>query len=270
MMGALNQAAWSVPRRMLSVMPLIAAASVAYGGGWVSETSRSAPDAELCKLLLQRLNRFPERCVPDALETFPGFSSPPWESIDPSQHIDLIAKLKLYTGSLGAYLRSPPTNLDRFRPSAKEFVDQGGALEIWHVHLLSNYGDNGEHPAPRGEDQTVLLMTEKLGAVDPHLDCPGKTTKNWLRRTFIVTPDLKDPDARLGAGIAYALQLHHPVLYHGETLFIGGAMAYQTDNTLSDGATADVFKNFEPTGLQGAVCSFSHKKPKASSAEGRR
>ncbi len=199
------------------------AVSLAFGfanaqaAEWISETQASAADAPLCRALLARLRSFSERCAPDAVETYRGFADPPWESLDPNQHIDLIAKLTAYSsGGPNVYFQRP-IDLERFRVGATLFVDHGGVLQVWHTHLLSSFGDSATNPAPAG-DQTVVMMTTKAGAADLHTDCRGKTTRNWVRQTFIVLPDLSGPDPRVEQGTAYVLQSHRPVIYKGEVL----------------------------------------------------
>jgi hypothetical protein len=113
-------------------------------------------------------------------------------------------------------------------------------MQVWHTRLLSNLGDNADQPAPPGE-QTVVMLTTNVGVADPHADCPGKVTKNLYRPIFIVTGDLSGPDSRVGAGTAFVLNTHRPVIYKGKTLLIG---------------TEDIFENFPNAGMKGGVCSF--------------
>src|ERR1700722_15983214 len=174
--------------------------SSAHAASWQSHTQVSAPNAELCGALLKRLNSFSERCVADAVETYPAFSEPPWDTLDPSSHVDLIGKLVAYRSGANAFFRQQ-IDPSRLHTAGQYFVDHGGLIQVWRTRLLSNFGDSAEHPARPGE-QTVIMLTTKVGAADPLADCPGKVTKNWDRSVFIVLPDLSGPDPRVGNGTA--------------------------------------------------------------------
>ena len=238
---------------------------MAEAGHWILETSTSAPGSELCNELRNRLESTNARCVPDALETYSGFTSPRWEDLNPKLHLDLVAKLLAYRASGADLFFRQPMEMDRFRVGAAQLVEQGGELQVWHTRLLSNYGDNAEAPTPAG-DQTVVRLIEKLGSSDPHADCPGKSTKNWIRSNFIVLPDLSGPDPRVGQGTAYALRIHQPVIYKGSVVFIASTVTYVDDGVIRDGQ-ADVFEDFRDTGLEGGMCSFKFSKRRSSPTE---
>jgi hypothetical protein len=196
------------------------------------------------------LKNAPERCAADALETYPGFSSPPWKILDPHQHLDLLTALILMRD--GSPVNAIP-DLPPYRSRALAFIKRGGELRVWHTRLLSNYGEGAGSPTPPA-DQVVIVPFDKFEQQDPHADCPGKRSKGWQASTFVVLPDLSGPDPQVERGLAHALTLMQPVLYRGETLLIESAIEYGNDNRLRDG-DASAWRNFDPAGLR-PVCSF--------------
>jgi hypothetical protein len=103
-------------------------------------------------------------------------------------------------------------------------------------------------------------MTTKAPVAEPRLDCPGKVLRGWIRWTFIVLPDLSGPDPRVREGTAGALRDHFPVIYKGETLFIGETGISYAGNKILEGAL-DVFKDFPGSGVEGGVCNLKFAKP---------
>lgn len=233
-----------LPRRHI-VKPFVVGAaallgaSVAYADGWASKTQPDAPGVELCRALLHRLNDLGD-CAPDAIESYPGFSSPPWEALNPEQHIDLIARMIMarITGPAAA-MNASGVALENARRGARDFVEHGGILQMWRTQLLSNFGDERQQRAPPGL-QTVVQMIWN-GTSTGFGFCPGNSTKGWVRRTLLVTSDLSGLDVRLAPGIAAVLILHQPVLYKGRVLFI---------------SQTDVFQDVPGLGLTGGLCAF--------------
>jgi hypothetical protein len=252
-MLAVSKARWPVicGRSYGVLLHLLLGCSIAQAGEWVSETQPSTPEAQLCRELLQRLRSVPERCATDALETYAQFSSPPWQTLDPNEHLDLLTRLIL---NRSGPPRIPISDLTPYGPRALDFIKRGGELRVWHTRLMSNDGGGAESVAPPG-DQVVVLMLDKIELQDPREDCPGKRSKGWQPSTFVVLPDLSGPDPQVERGLAHALTLMQPVLYRGETLLIESAIGYQDDGKLWDGSDASVWKNFDPAGLR-PVCSF--------------
>lgn len=227
--------------------------TVAFAGTWKSETTPENPDAQLCSALQHHLNSVGEQCMEVALQTYPGFSSPPWEQLDPQEHLDLIARLIAYQAKGG--LDKNPVDLDRYRPAAMEFISQGGRLMLWRTHLLSNLGDNVDVPTPSG-DQLVVRLIYKPGITSEEAICKEKAIRVGMGPTFLVLPDLSGPDLRVGRGTAYVLQTHQPVIYRDEVVFIGTFVGYGPERRLLN-AQANVFKNYE-AGLKGGVCWFEY------------
>lgn len=193
--------------------------STAYASGWVSTTQPDAPNAELCRALLYRLNHTSARCTATAIAAYPEFQSPPWQTLDASKYIDLIAKLA-YVASPGwpdNLKKIPPQNWSHALAGAKEFVQEGGTLQIWHTRLLTHFGDSPNDTAPAG-DQAIALLSTKIGS-NAIAGCLASATFRWSR-TFVVLPDLSGPDMRVGYGIAALVRDNYPVLYKGQTLLI--------------------------------------------------
>jgi len=238
--------------------------SLSQAGEWVSETQSTAPDAELCQGVCHWLKNLPERCARDALESYPKFRSPPWEKLDPNQHMALL--IQLMENRYGPPMK-PVSDLEPFRNRASAFIQRRGELYVWRTRLMSNYGGGIESEIPPGQ-QTIVVMADNLGAVDTSGTCPGQHTKGWAYSTFVVLPDLSGLDPKVEHSLAHALALMQPVQSGGETLLIGNEMAYRKDGKVSDGAAASVWRDFDRAGLS-AACSFrfsgkdpAHKKGK--------
>jgi hypothetical protein len=213
--------------------------STAYASGWVSTTKPDAPNAELCRALLYRLNHTSTRCTSAAIATYPEFQSPPWETLDANKYIDLIAKL-LYVsvpvspGWGKALQKNPPPDWERARALARDLVKEGDTLQIWHTRLLAYFGDTPNDPAPP-ESQTIALLSTKAGSrAIP--GCPNSSSLRWSR-TFVILPDLSGPDLRVKRGPAALLINNYPVLYKGQTLLINqrAGVFDQKTNSLSGG-----------------------------------
>lgn len=199
--------------------------STAYASGWVSTTQPDAPNAELCQALLYRLNHTSADCILAAAGTYPGFTSPPWEMIDASKHIELIAKLK-YVGGPGwqeNLQKTPPPNWEHALEGAKEFVQEGGTLQIWHTRMFEYFGADREDPAPPGNQTITLLSTKQGSRAIPA--CPASASFRWSR-AFVVLPDLSGPDLRVQTGPAALLRDDYPVLYKGQTLLVNNALVF--------------------------------------------
>lgn len=221
---------------VLYALPLLLG-SLAYAGTWRSIVLAETPGAPLCESLATRLNAFPEECVSDAIETYPEFSEPPWRALDPRDYVDLIGKLIRYKSGRDLYF-SAPQNMNLVRGAGQHFVEHGGELRIWRTRLMSMEG-GATNAITDTAPQTVVLLVDKIGAAAPPA-CSGTTTKNWIRSTFIVLPDLSGPDPSVGQGLAYALSTRWPVLYRGQTLLINGTGA-STDHGKVIGGEFHVF-----------------------------
>src|SRR5258708_15301233 len=219
-----------------------------------SEATPDNPDAGLCEALQEHLNSVGEKCMEVGLQTYRGFSSPPWQNLDPHEHLELIARLIAYQAKGNLYFKKP-IDLERYLPEAMEFVKQGGRLLVWRTHLLSNLGDNVDVPSPPG-DQAVARLMYKPGITSYDAACEDKAIQVGMGPTFLVLRDLSGPDPRVGHGTAYALQTHQPMIYPNEVLSAGTFVNYGINRRLL-GAQADVFKNYD-AGLKGGVCTFDN------------
>ncbi len=225
---------------------------------WTSDVPvGEGPNCVLCTALQAHLNAEGTKCSEVAILTFPQFARPPWEALDTSQHIDLIARLMSYA-SVGESHFEEPIHLDSYYERAKEFVRSGGRLLIWHGHFLSNLGDNLEVPTPVG-DQNLVQLVYNPGIGNPYATskCKAKAAQLGLGPTFLVLPDLSRPDLRVGVGTAKVLQTHQPRIYRDQVLFVGSGVGYGPKGRLLS-AQADVFKNYERAGLKGGVCIFKY------------
>ncbi len=228
-------------------------ASTAFAGHWVSQRSLGEnPNAALCAVLKKHLDAEP--CMEVGLQSYPEFSSPPWEPLDPEQHIDLIGRL-IKSGS------SFNNTGEIRRRAARAFIDQEhGTLQVWRAHWLSNLGDNADVPVPPSEIQTLVRMTYTPGITSDDPACKAKAGRIGRGPNYLVLPDLSGPDPRVGRGIASILTTTEPVIYRNTVLFISTYASYGLERKLL-GAQASVFKNYE-AGLLGGVCVFEYRPDK--------
>jgi len=191
------------------------------GGSWTSESVTDGPDAGLCRALHARLNEFAETgCAADAIETYPDFTSPPWESLDPKKHISLIIELMRYqVEGPRAYFQSrdePAQEIYRHR--AQQFVDGGGELKVWRTTPV----DRSEDEVAVGSvgTQTIVELAHKAATDGSTAHCPGESSHNLTRFTFIVRPDLSGPDPAASSDAVAVLGWHWLVLYGSQLLSI--------------------------------------------------
>jgi hypothetical protein len=194
------------------------ASSTACAAGWVSNPP-NRPASGLCRILLYRLNHTPTPCIASAVRLYPGFSTPPAKMLDANKRLELIAKLIAYNGSPLTYFKTPLTNLAGRLQGAKDFVQAGGTLGIWHTRLLTYFGPDLEDPAP-ASDQTIALLSRKFWSPG----CRAHTSMNYSQ-AFVVLPDLSGPDPRVKQGPASLLANTYPVLYKGKTLLVSEGLA---------------------------------------------
>ncbi len=182
-------------------------------------------DKPLCKNLLKYLNSY-QGCPGNTMATFPGFSSPPWQELDPKEHLDLIWRLLMYRGRADRYFRRgtgaklPPIHdMPATRRVATDFVARGGKLRVWRARLFNNYA-LGQSALP-GE-QTIVELRQSFSydpkKPDPCLDNP----KLWSGSTYIVTSDLKGPDPQVDGGTAGLLESGELLLYEGDPYLVIG------------------------------------------------
>jgi hypothetical protein len=207
---------------LLILLPHLA---TAQGGKWVADPYRPSvgQDSTLCKNLQERLNSFQwadDRCYTNVVLTYPGFSQPPWETLDPREHVELIAHLIAYwQGGADNYFRRhaggrlPPVTAAGSRSRADELIAGGGQLVMWRTRLFDYYA-NVTVPAPPGEQVIVEMRQPQLGEEKYHI-CPGKPHPRWRGNTFVVTSDLSGPDPHVDVGTASLLSSGVVQIYQG-------------------------------------------------------
>lgn len=192
---------------------------------WIVDTlfAGIGQNQPLCRNLLKYLNNY-QGCAGGYFSTFPGFSSPPWQELDPKEHLDLIWRLLMYRARADRYFQrglwaKSPSILDNpgDRRAATDFIARGGKLRVWRTRLFDDYGAG--QPAPPGE-QTVVELRQSFNynpnAPDPCRDNP----QFWPGSTYIVTPDLSGPDPSVPGPIADLLQAGFLVIYQKIPYFL--------------------------------------------------
>lgn len=206
-------------------------AAFAEQGWWIFRGGEPNPEP-LCKALLKRLAHYDptnSNCSYDALVTYPKFTDPPWQELDPKEHVELIAKLLKYgqEGADGYFhrLRGLPVGSDAgYRSRAKSIAeDQGEArmrLRILRLRLISSF-DNGRHLAPPGE-QTIVQLASVFAR--PPSACKLPAQPLWASGgTYLVTRDLSGPDPNVRNGTDSMLESSTIKLYEGTPVLVSWA-----------------------------------------------
>ena len=179
----------------------------------------------LCQNLLKYLNNY-QGCPGNVMATFPGFSSPPWQELDPKEHVDLIWRLLMYRGRADQYFRRglgaklpPISDTAATRRAATDFIARGGKLRVWRTRLFNDYGLN--QPAPPGE-QAIVELRQSF-SYDPKVHDPCRDNPQlWGGSTYIVTDDLSGPDPNVSGPIADQLQAGELLIYEGVPYLVMG------------------------------------------------
>lgn len=196
--------------------------SVSCATGWVSNPP-SRPVSGICRVLLYRLNHTSTPCIATAIDSYPNFIFP-GKTLDASKHVELIAKLIAYNGSPFTYFKAPLTHLADRIQFARELVQAGGTLKIWHTRLLKYFGPELNDSAPSGK-QTIAILSRRMSSPD----CPAYASLE-SSQTFVVLPDLSGPDPRVKQGPASLLANTYPVLYRGNSLLVSEGFARDPTN----------------------------------------
>jgi hypothetical protein len=240
-------------------IPLLLWGTSAHGDGSWTYRGGAGKNEPLCRELLRRLNRYDrdesltERCSWDVIASYPKFTEPPWEEIDPRKHEELIVKLEKYAqeGPDGYFHRLP--GLKQWAPDlyyrnrAKDFIEQGARLLVWRTKSTQFYRT---FPIPPGgptqsEQQTIVRMfipwgenwqKKNHGKPEPEY-CVGKphAKGTWTVTIFIVTPDLAGPDPNIDAGTWGILGRHALLMYEGAPLLVNGYSIWRSTSGVLGG-----------------------------------
>jgi hypothetical protein len=185
----------------------------------------------LCRALVKRLNEYsgqnsPDtRCTPwDMLASYPEFTEPPWEELDPKEHSELL--FQLMKGEYGpnpymSELEQQKRDAE-FRKRVDDFIAEGGNLRVWRSKLPLIHGVG----VTSAKEQTFVQK-----APDPVQTklCVGTLHSSWDGGTRIALPDLSglDPDfdpvkpgiVSANAFLAYTNGLF---MYEGSPILVGG------------------------------------------------
>ncbi|MFO1402201.1 MAG: hypothetical protein U1F30_13510 [Steroidobacteraceae bacterium] len=206
---------WSVS--LLCAILLLASTSVSASRWSKHLLTAERDDRSLCQEMLDWLRKAPQQCWSrDVVQAFPGFVDPPWQDVDPKEHVDLLAKLEKFASEGGAYgykgeIRNIPDGF--FVSSVEAEIKQGLSFRIWKTRLLSYFDDGRRFPAH--DEALTLASVLELGARSEHVaECPTSNAQGAPRFTYAVTADLRDPDLRVDALRPEMV----PMLYKGRTI----------------------------------------------------
>lgn len=207
----------------------------AQGSDWAYQVGEGKKEL-LCRVLSNRLNHY-ERERPDTrcstwdeLASYPKFTEPAWEELDPKTHEKLLTMLLKY--ERGDHFQTLPKLEQQKRDSVyrnlvKDFIQGGGHLRVWRTKPAFIYGtDDGPLTTPTEEQTFVQMGTEPeqttlcVGTLHPPAD--------WMMQTYVVTPDLSalDPNfIRVKPGIvntnALLVNTHGLFIYEGKPILVG-------------------------------------------------
>lgn len=224
----------------ISVLVKIKSGPTAKRGEWTYHDGAGRKE-RLCRNLLVRLNLndrdegLESRCSFSVIASYPGFSAPPWEELDPKAHEDLLVKLLKYSGEdpVGYFQLRPevkPRNTDSYyQSSAKRIIEEGGRLRVWRTRLVNHFGTGPIVTAPPGE-QSIVQMYLPMPKENQGIFCPGKpkpTRLNSVKLTYIFTGDLSGPEPLVDRGTFGVLNGRDLVIYNGQPLLIGSEDVWQ-------------------------------------------
>ncbi len=221
--------------RLAALTTFLAPKPPAQGSDWTNQDGEGKKEL-LCRVLSNRLNHY-ERERPDTrcstwdeLASYPKFTEPSWEELDPKTHEKLLTKLMKYEH--GDYFQTLPKLEQQKRDSlyrnlVKDFIQGGDRLRVWRTKPALIYGtDDGTPTTPTEEQTFVQIGTEPeqttlcVGTLHPPAD--------WMMRTYVVTPDLSGPDPNfipVKPGIvntnALLVNSHGLFIYEGKPILVG-------------------------------------------------
>lgn len=151
---------------------------------------------ELCESIKARLNSYAwesiedrSNCTWNVVASYPDFKEPPWENLDPKQHEELIFKLMKYRLTPFGENKSIYTN-ESIRKDVKEFIKDGGILQVWRACILGQFVDGPVPPCP----QTILQLRYHRDTKREKERCTGKPVLDWRGGgLYLVKDDLSGP-----------------------------------------------------------------------------
>lgn len=206
--------------------------TMTHAGGWISAVNDKPPAppiTPLCQGLLDRLNHYSwpdkqhQQCYRDVVVSSPELKEPPWEELDPREHMDLLVRLLRYWSGPKNYFRSPPPSAQDSaqHDRAQSFIDEGGRMLLWRARILDHYLiEEGGSEAPPGEQAIVQLRTKKPTTSEAQQACPGKPLLDWQSTVFFAAPDLSGPDPHVPGGSFAIMSTSSLMLYQGVPYFI--------------------------------------------------
>jgi len=217
------------------------AALPAWGNKWVcnqSEHEAEKPLCHVCNDLVRWLNRHnwknsqAQDCVWSVLASYPEFSDPPWEELDPEKHRDLLFNLEKYTQGYRPEknVRGGPYGDSDYRDFVEAFIKHGGRLQVWRTSISAQSAEptiqwsdataTKEHTLIRMSGVTVqiggsMLQTQRERDKKTGKICKGLPHGFVRGSIFYVSSDLSGPDPDVNAGPFGDLKL-----YQGTPIFV--------------------------------------------------
>jgi hypothetical protein len=191
----------------------------------------------LCRALVKRLNDYSGANSPDTrcsswdiVSSYPKFTEPPWQELDPKEHKELLFKLMK-----GQYADYPPqaSEIEKqkrdaaFRKDVDDFIKDGGHLRVWQTKPALIYGGSDEKTITSNKEQTFVQMgsePEQTALCVDTFHLPA----DWMLWTRIVKPDVSEPDPKFslvksGTVNADSLLINTNALfvYEGKPILVG-------------------------------------------------
>ncbi len=228
-------------------------------------------DTRLCQALLKHLNNI-EWAAQDAIDyyafgdvvtTFPGFTEPPWESIDPKEHREFLGELlrywqighSRYFGLIPG--PRPDWPIESFLSQLDGLVSSGWTFEKWTAPLLNNYEvlkSGGPVLKVSGPSRTVVQMRLVSRGRDPN-DSSGRPRRGYHTLPYsgyeahivgFVKQDLSGPDPSLPNEANGVATRGHFLLYEGHPYVVTNeAWLWTPDRTFTLGKACRL--KFQPT-----------------------
>jgi hypothetical protein len=197
---------------------------------------------ELCENVRARLNSYVWKSIDDrfsctwnVVASYSEFKEPPWENLDPAKHEELIFKLMKY--------RLTPYGGDKaiygdegIRKDVKEFIKNGGILQVWRACILMPSVDGPVPPCP----QTIVQLRYHRDIKQEKERCPGKPVVDWWGGgLYLVKEDLSGPYEMRNPWLKYFTSLA-PFLISGKLYFVGRGDAVRIDYYYDGGSAPGI------------------------------